>query len=266
VVNSVAFSPNGRFAVSGGGDETIKLWDVQAGKLHRSFSGADRIEVLAFSPDGRKVLTNGFAGPKLWGILTDKGLPTSFAGAVSDAAFSHRCAALSPDGLMGVSGGSFGQLILWDVTTGKQLRKFNTKEHDDFIAVAFSPDGKKVLSGSAQWLSGFDSHVFGQTLKLWDVATGDELRSFGNFIQPVESVAISPDGALALTGSADTPLRLWNIATGEEVHHFEGHSDTVWSVAFSPDGRFALSGSADKTLKLWDVSEWTQAPAASAAK
>jgi WD40 repeat protein len=69
----------------------------------------------------------------------------------------------------------------------------------------------------------------------------------------VPSVAFSPDGRTALSGSAWTTLKLWEVASGMELRTFTGHSGGVHSVAFSPDGRTALSGSYDETLKLWDL-------------
>jgi len=69
----------------------------------------------------------------------------------------------------------------------------------------------------------------------------------------VFSVAFSPDGKYALSGSEDKTLKLWEVATGGEVRAFAGHTDYVRSVAFSPDGRYALSGSVDNTLKFWEV-------------
>ena len=69
----------------------------------------------------------------------------------------------------------------------------------------------------------------------------------------VWSVAFSPDGHLALSGSEDNTLRLWQVDTGKELRSFNGHTGFVSAVAFSPDGRFALSGAWDDTVKLWDV-------------
>ena len=114
---------------------------------------------------------------------------------------------------------------------------------EEVASVAFSPDGRFALSGS-----------FDKTLRLWDVATGKEIRSFAGHTEEVTSVAFSPDGRFALSGSFDNTLRLWDVKTGKEIRSFGGHTREVQVVAFSPDGRFALSGGGgDKTMRLWDV-------------
>ncbi len=71
--------------------------------------------------------------------------------------------------------------------------------------------------------------------------------------QTVRSVAFSPGGRVALSGSDDHLLKLWDVATGHEIKSFEGHRNTVKSIAFSPDGKYVLSGGQDKMLALWDV-------------
>jgi WD domain, G-beta repeat len=77
------------------------------------------------------------------------------------------------------------------------------------------------------------------------------IRTFAGHTEAVKSVAFSPDGITALSGSDDNTLKLWNVATGQETRTFAGHTEAVMSVAFSPDGITALSGSDDNTLKLW---------------
>jgi WD40 repeat protein len=97
------------------------------------------------------------------------------------------------------------------------------------------------------------------TLRLWDVASGTEIRRFKGHTGPVEGVAVSPHGDTMLSCSQDKTVRLWDLATGAEIRRFEGHTGWVYGIAFSPDGKFALSagtswgGAAGDFLCLWDV-------------
>jgi len=110
------------------------------------------------------------------------------------------------------------------------------------MSVAVSHDGARVLTGSLDW-----------TARLWDAATGEEIRAFKGHAGFVFSVAFRPDGARVLTGSADGTARLWDAATGKELRAFKGHEGSVFSVVFSPDGAHVLTGSWDKTARLWDA-------------
>ncbi|MCK1389020.1 caspase family protein [Bradyrhizobium sp. 21] len=109
-------------------------------------------------------------------------------------------------------------------------------------SVAFSPDGRTVASGDLN-----------QIVKLWDLASGRELRTLAGHSRGVTSVTYSPDGLTMLTGSEDETVKLWETTTGRELMTFSGHSGGVYCVTFSPDGRTVLSGSGDKSIKLWDV-------------
>ena len=111
------------------------------------------------------------------------------------------------------------------------------------MSIAVSPDGKSVVSGS-----------FDATLKVWDVATGRELRTLLGHKDLVNGVAFSSDGKTVASGSKDKTIKLWDVSTGQELHTLVGHEDEVTSLAFSGDGKTLVSGSTDETLKLWDVS------------
>ena len=108
-------------------------------------------------------------------------------------------------------------------------------------AIAFSPDGTVLASGSHD-----------KTVKLWDIATGDVLRTLAGHTDWVRSVAFSPDGTLLASASDDDTVKLWDPRTGVLVRTLTGHADWVQSVAFSPDGTLLASASDDETLKLWD--------------
>ena len=148
---------------------------------------------------------------------------------------------LSRDGRWALTGGYDKTARLWEVATGKEIRRL--EGHSDGVtSVAFSPDGRWALTGSLDKIA-----------RLWDVATGQEIRRLEGHSSQVTSVAFSPDGRWALTGSWDKTARLWDLSTGQEIQRLEGHSDHVTSVAFSADGRWALTGSWDKTARLWEV-------------
>jgi WD40 repeat protein len=115
--------------------------------------------------------------------------------------------------------------------------------HEDrVLSVAFSPDGKSIVSGSND-----------NTLRLWDLHGNQIGQPFQGHEDWVRSVAFSPDGRLIVSGSADKTLRLWDLQGNQIGLPFQGHEFSVSSVAFSPDGKEIVSGSADKTLRLWDL-------------
>ncbi|MEH2421798.1 MAG: serine/threonine-protein kinase [Nostoc sp.] len=114
----------------------------------------------------------------------------------------------------------------------------------DVNSVAFSPDGKTLASGSDD-----------QTIKLWNLASGQEIHTLEGHSNWIWTVAFSPDGKTLASGSADKTIKLWNLETGKLIRTLQGHSDGVSSVAFSPDGKTLASGGASKDMKikLWNL-------------
>ncbi len=110
-------------------------------------------------------------------------------------------------------------------------------------AVALSPNNRLLASASAD-----------NTIRLWDVGSGNELRTLTGHGGWVKCVAFSPDGKLLASGSNDRTVRLWSVSTGRELHLLAGHSGPVEALTFSADGRWLVSGSADNTAKLWESS------------
>ena len=238
-VMCVAFSPDGRYALSGSQDKTLKLWEVETGRCVRTTAGHEgRVMSVGCSPDGRYALSgSGDETLKLWEVETGWCVRT-----IEGHEQPVSSVACGPDGRYALSGSGDKTLKLWEIKTGRCVRTF--EGHEELVtSVAFSPDGRDALSGS-----------WDKTLKLWEIETGRCVRTFGEHEQIVESVTFSPDSRYALSGGyGDKTLMLWEVKTGQCVRTFEGHENSVVSVSFSPDGRYALSGSHDKTLKLWEV-------------
>ena len=134
-----------------------------------------------------------------------------------------------------------GTLRLWDIESGKELRRLVGHE-DRVLGALLFPDGKKALSWSHD-----------RTLRLWDIETGKEIRRFEGHEDEVNGAFLFPGGKKALSWSNDWTLRLWDIRTGEEIRRFEGHKGSVNGALIFPDGEKALSWSQDGTLRLWGI-------------
>jgi WD40 repeat protein len=206
------------------------------------------VRCVAYSPDG-KLLASG--GEDSLVIIRDADTM------LERARLRHTSwvwsMAFSPDSGKLVTAQGDGRLKLWDVKTATELPTFRGHP-GSFISVAFSPDGRYVLSGG---------HHDDKSVQLWNTKTGEEVRRFnGRHDAIVWGVAFSKDGHRALSGSGDGTVRLWDVETGELLARLEGHTGEVRSVAFSADGNLALSGSGgprkdgrwvDCSVRVWDL-------------
>jgi len=115
--------------------------------------------------------------------------------------------------------------------------------------VAFSPDGRTLASGS-----------WDNTIKLWDLESGEIRRSLSGHTDGVNSVTFSPNGKTLASGSSDLTIKLWDVESGEIRRTLAGHTIGVNSVRLSPDGRTLASGAYDGTVLLWDISNLVSEP------
>jgi RNA polymerase sigma factor (sigma-70 family) len=208
-------------------------------------SGDGWVLGVAFSPDGKRVLSSaGACGNR----------PESPAGSVRllDASTRRplRCldhpfarkVAISPDGTRAASSGDGGDqtLRLWDLETGKELKRFGPYEGLVY-GVAFTPNGKNLLF--TIWAC--------PSLNLLDLDTGKELRRFDAGL--LHDCALSADGTKSLSGNTAGLVQLWDNATGKELKRLEGHTGEVYYAVFSPGEKRVASCGEAGVIKFWDL-------------
>lgn len=235
-VTSVAFSPDGRYVVSGSDDSTARVWQVSTGEevARMIYERGGWVGAVAFSPDGEYVVSAGWDGSvRVWGASTGKEVARmEHEGPVIAVAFS-------PDGKYVVSGSWDGTARVWEAATGNEVARMT---HDaEVLDVAFSPDGSYVVSGSND-----------SSARVWEASTGEEVAHMSHK-GAVNAVAFSPDGKYVVSGSADTSAIVWEASTGQEIARMV-HRGEVRSLALSPDGVYVVSGGFDDTAIVWEAS------------
>ena len=249
-VTSLAFRPDKKLLASIGEDGVIKLWDLADGHERglADSSDSDKSEryytSLSFSSDG-SILAAGDTNLTLtgWDLTTGEAVAPLVGSRLTDRnagkGYNVTSVAFSPDRKYVASGGSDGVIRLWDITTLK-LFKAEKMHRAAVISLAFSPDGKTLVSGS----DGLDSSI-----KLWKIYDKKQPLVLRGHQGSVLSVAFSQDGQEVLSGGDDKLVKLWDVRTGKGLAIFKGYSKEVCSVTFTTN--MIASASLDGRIKLY---------------
>lgn len=232
-VYSLAFHPERDEVVGGLSNGKLLVWD-SSGKLLRSFDqkpGA--IMSLCFAPKGAQLIAAQSNQCRIW----------NYENATVDTEFTTGGVYLasSPDGkvLASCSTGS-ADIRLW-TPTGQPL--FDRKgQGGAVLAVAFTPDGERVVSGGQD-----------NTVRIWEIGPRRLQHTLRGHTDQIMALACSPDGKLLASASMDKSIRIWNLATTTELPKLAGHSAGVYAVVFSPDGQQIASAGADNMVRIWDT-------------
>lgn len=233
-VVSIAVSADGKTIASGGIDGSLILWDVSGGSPRRLEGHSKPVEAITFSPDGKWLVTAGDESTlKIWEVSSGKLLQdySGFKTVIPDLAFS-------PDGRRFVF--SDETIYMWEFDAGSPSHK-ELFSIPGAVASTFSPDGS-LLAGYS-----------GNDIKVWDAATGEELRTLIGHSGWVMGLAFSPDGRTLASTSLDGSVRIWDISQGSETISVTSPVAGFGTrVTYSPNGQeFATSGG-DGTVTLWN--------------
>ncbi|MBN4000556.1 serine/threonine-protein kinase [Nostoc sp. LPT] len=252
-VKSVTFSPDGQILATASDDKTIKLWEIETLKEICTLLGhSHAVKSVAFSPN-RQILASGSWDKtvKLWDVNTGTEICT-----IIGHQLQVNSVAFSPQGQLLASASYDRTIRLWQIAAlkGSQRELQNRPCYSllstlsghawAVLTVAFSPDGQILATGSDD-----------NTIKLWEVNTGQLICTLVGHSWSVVAVAFTADGETLLSASCDKTVKLWRVSTAEEIATLSGHVDSVSAVAVSKVTQLIASGSRDKTIKLWQLVE-----------
>ena len=249
-VIGVAFSSDGNRVVTGSTDQTLRTWNVHTGKLIETDNTHDSLECVTYSPDGTKIACGGVLGLR---TIFDRGfrvfiysadplrLQRTLTGNTEVKIDFIYSVVFSSDSQRIATGGTEGKVRIWDAHTGKALTAL--PQEQTIASIAFSPDGKQIVSASKDTIK----------ISLWNVNTGELLEMLKGHAKGVTSVAFSPDGSQIVSGSLDKTIKVWDASTAQLLATLNGHTAQVNSVTFSPDGKRIVSVSDDETVRIWSV-------------
>jgi len=285
VVETIAFSSDDEWLVTGGKDGTVQQWNATNGEFVRMIARhREKVQCVTISPDGRLLGSSAVDATQVREFKTGRLIHTLPR---SPDRTSIPWITFSPDGsklaAFNYMAGRPGDIAVFDISERGRTRVLT---HGGKVwSVAFSPDGRRVVSGGTGRPARIWDVTTGEMLRalpvndgrfvgfapdglrvlcggsngdaaLWDVADGTSVRNFKGSQFYLHGGALNSDGTRIATASQDKVLRIWDATAGRLLNELRGHNSnsySIYTVAFSPDGSKVATGGADNTLRLWNV-------------
>ena len=250
---AAAFSPDGRWAVTGGGVHgmragRIQVWDWRRKKQIAAVTQEWLVQSLAISPDGRRLATVSYGSQATLWDLPNLENPVVLDGHTDDV----KSVAFSPDGWLVATGSWDGTVKLWETETARCVRTLQLDgELTAVAAVAFSPDGTRVVAGSGA-VDRREANCRGAVTS-WEASTGRHIVSLPHE-ECVTALAFLPDDHTLAAGSRDGDVKLWDFRTGQELSTLS-HAGPIEAIAISPDGQLMATAGRERecAIRLWNL-------------
>jgi serine/threonine protein kinase/WD40 repeat protein len=286
LVETLEFSPDGRFLAGGGRDHLVRVWSVDGGApLATLANSGRRVRTLRFLADGTRLVAGGDADDvQVFGLADRFDLETD--GAATATASRITAVACSPNGATVAAGTSDGHIRFHRAENFAEVK--SQKIHDGNVyVVTYSPDGRRVATGGDDGRVGLVDLSDGRTtilaenagrirsvafnadgtqiaagcgdgaVKVWNARSAEEVQGMSGGGVSADVVAYSPDGRWLAVGYLDSRLQIVDTKTLLPVTTLFEHHDRVLLARFSPDGRSLVTGGLDRTVLLWDLPDFT---------
>jgi len=274
-INAIAFSPDGKFLVSGSNDNTVKIWDTESGRELRTFIGHDK-EVLsvAFSPDG-KIIASGSKETdfrqdsvgegsylngtlKIWDVQSGKELFSIRHGGFQKNAYGIENITFSPDGTRVAitsavkhGGYTFSVIRIYNTKTGNLLNTLygdRKIKSNYFYSLDFSPDGKNIIATEE---NGYGKYL----IRILNINTGKVLLAINPGENKISSAVYCPDGKKILV-LYDTSILIYDLQTGKQIHELKTEDGYKGRVSYSPDGKYILSKTKKNKINIYNADNY----------